>query len=31
VLVNKKVLMSGVTIKGATPSEIIRELRGERV
>ncbi len=26
-----KQLMSGATVKGAPPSEIIRELRGERV
>jgi hypothetical protein len=26
-----KRLMSGATLTGATPSEVIRELRGERV
>jgi len=26
-----KRLMSGVEVKGATPSEVVRELRGERV
>ena len=29
--IRMKLLMSGGTLTGATPSEIIRELRGERV
>jgi prevent-host-death family protein len=29
--VRMKQLMSGATLAGATPSEVIRELRGERV